>query len=181
MLFRLMLILFCTLLATMPILAQEDNEPYQKEYAVGVDLNTNAGLIGGFFFRHATFVNKKRYRLFAVEMVNVKHQKEQKTSNGNTGNSYLYHKTNYLIPLRFQFGRKYVLFHRAEEEGVEVSALVAAGPTLGLIKPYYIQYDYTDYINTNASFPTDIRREQYRPERDSIDARILGAGGFFSG
>jgi hypothetical protein len=178
---RLISLLFISFFFLHALQAQDETEPYQGEYVGGVDLNTNAGLIGGVFFRHSTFVNKKRNRLFAVELVNVKHPKEQKTSNGNTGSTYLYHKTNYLLPLRFQFGRKYVLFQRAEEEGVEVSAILAAGPTLGLLKPYYIQYDYTDYQNSNTTVPTDVRKEQYRPERDSIDARILGSGGFFSG
>jgi hypothetical protein len=181
MLLRLSFLFLSLLFTALPLLGQDESEPYQDEYALGVDLNTNAGLIGGIFFRHCTFVNKKRYRLFSVELVNVKHPKEQKTSNGNTGSSYIYHKTNYLLPLRFQFGRKYVLFQRAEEEGVEVSAMLAVGPTLGLVKPYYIQYDYTDYTNTNTTAPTDIRKEQYLPERDSVDARILGSGGFFSG
>jgi hypothetical protein len=178
---RFSFLLFLVFFTTLPLRAQDESEPYQDEYALGVDLNTNAGLIGGLFFRHCSFVNKKRYRLFSVELVNVKHPKEQKTSNGNTGSSYIYHKTNYLLPLRFQFGRKYVLFQRAEEEGVEVSAMLAIGPTLGLVKPYYVQYDYTDYTIPNTTAPTDIRKEQYLPGRDSIDARILGSGGFFSG
>ncbi|HXA02659.1 MAG TPA: hypothetical protein VNW99_11765 [Cytophagaceae bacterium] len=181
MLLRLIFLLLCSFLSALPLLAQDEDEPYQNEYVGGIDLNTNAGIFGGFFFRHSKFVNKKRYRLFAVELVNVKNPKEQKTSNGNTGNSYIYHKTNYLLPLRFQFGRKYVLFQRAEEEGVEVSAILAGGPTLGLLKPYYIQYDYTDYTNSNSTTPTDIRKEQYQPGRDSADARILGSGGFSSG
>jgi hypothetical protein len=179
---RISFILFCSFFSFTSILAQEEEEDqYKDEYAGGVNLNTNAGIIGGVFFRHSKFVNKKRYRVFAIELVNVKNPKEQKTSNGNTGNSYIYHKMNYLLPLRFQFGGKYVLFRKAEEEGVEVSAIIAGGPTLGLLKPYYIQYDYTDYSNVNSTGPTDIRKEQYQPAKDSVDARILGSGGFSSG
>jgi hypothetical protein len=180
MLLKLSFFLFCFFLYV-PLLVAQDEEPYQNEYVGGIDLNTNAGLFGGLFFRHSKFINKKKYRLFAVELVNVKNPKEQKTSNGNTGNSFIYHKMNYLLPLRFQFGRKFVLFQRAEEEGVEVSAILAGGPTLGLLKPYYIQYDYTDYSNSNSTVATDIRKEQYQPGIDSVDARILGSGGFTSG
>jgi hypothetical protein len=170
------------LLSAFPLMAQEEeDQPYQNEYVAGINLNTNAGIFGGFFFRHSRFVNKKRYRLFAVELVNVRNPKEQKTSNGNTGNSYIYHKTNYLLPLRFQFGRKYALFQSDDEEGVEVNAIFAGGPTLGLLKPYYIQYDYTDYVNSGSTSPTVTKKEQYRPDRDSVDARILGSGGFTSG
>jgi hypothetical protein len=159
--------------------SQDDDEFYKGEYVLAVNLNTNAGLIGGFMLRYARYIKKNQYRLFSIEAINVKHHKEQKASNAFTGNTFLYHKSNYLIPIRLQYGRKIILFHKAPEEGVEVSAILCGGPTIGLVKPYYIQYDYTNYTNTANTVPVDIREEQYTS--NSLDSRILGGAGFFKG
>jgi hypothetical protein len=181
MLLRYLLFIFFAVLAASPAFSQDDEKPYRDEYLVAVNLNTNAGLIGGLMFRHARHIKNNQYRTFSIEAVNVKHPKEQKASNAITGNSFLYHKSNYLIPVRLQFGRKIILFHQAAEEGVEVSAIFAGGPTLGFVKPYYIQYDYTDYTLTSSTVPVDIKDEQYNSNRNSVDSRILGSAGFFKG
>jgi hypothetical protein len=163
------------------VYSQEDEKPYKNEYVIAADLNTNAGLIGGLMFRQARLIKNNQYRTLSIELVNVKHPKEQKATNASTGNTFLYHKSNYLIPIRFQYGRKIILFHKAPEEGVEVSAVFAGGPTIGCIKPYFIQYDYTDYTTTSSTVPVDVRQEQYSSSRNSVDSRILGSAGFTKG
>jgi hypothetical protein len=161
--------------------SQENEKDYKAEYVMAVNLNTNAGLIGGLMFRYCQLVKTNHYKLFSIEAVNVKHPKEQKTNNASTGSSFIYHKSNYLIPIRFQYGRKIILFHKAPEEGVEVSAVFAGGPTLGLLKPYYIQYDYTDYNGSSTTVPVVTKYEQYNSVRNNEDTRILGSAGFFKG
>jgi hypothetical protein len=177
----LLITISAVFLSVSPGNSQDDEKPYRDEYLVAVNLNTNAGLIGGLMFRHARHIKNNQYRTLSIETVNVKHPKEQKASNATTGSSYIYHKSNYLIPLRLQYGRKIILFHQAPEEGVEVSAIFAAGPTIGFIKPYYIQYDYTDYTQTSSTVPVTIKEEQYNSTRNSVDSRILGSAGFFKG
>jgi hypothetical protein len=72
-----------------------------------------------------------------------------------------------------------MLFGKYPEEGVQLSVIFAGGPSFGFVKPYFIEYDYTDYTNP-AALP-DYRTEPYDPELHSDDSRILGSGGFFYG
>ena len=173
--FKSLIILFAFVGIFSDSFSQETEGPYQKEYIVGVDLNTNGGLIGGGIFRYGTRVKKDRYRIFEIEIVNVKHDKEFRTSSSITGNTFIYKKENYLIPIRFRFGRQYLLFPAAQEEGVRVDFLWAGGVALGIQKAYTVQYDSTEYPNPNPVVVT-------LPYRSGInDDNILGGGGFFTG
>jgi len=159
-----------------PAFAQELEGPYDREYIGGVNFNTNAGLIGGGIFRYGQRVKKDRYRIFEVEIVNVKHNKETKASSSISGNDFIYKKENYLIPIRLRYGRQYLLFPAAQEEGVRVDFLWAGGATIGLVKAYMVQYDTTPAgVNSNSTVIT----EPYNPNGN--DNNISGAAGFFSG
>ncbi len=157
--------------------AQEMEGPHDKEYVGGVNFNTNAGLIGGAMFRYGHRVKKDRYRVFEIEIVNVKNDKEIKTASSVTGNSFVYKKENDLIPIRFKYGRQYMLFPSAQEEGVRVDFLWAGGATVGLVKAYMVEYDDTDYSVPNPV--PNIVTQPYNPNGN--DDNILGSAGPFSG
>lgn len=157
----------------------EDDIPYTYETGFGVNFNTNGGIIGGLMFKRSVHLRKNQYRLIAVEFVNVKHPKEQREASKITGNTYLYYKQNYLFVLRPQYGREFLLFNKSEEEGVRVNGLIAAGPSIGILKPYAIDYDYTTYSAQGP--PTDIRSEPFDPEIHTDNDRILGTGGLLTG
>lgn len=165
------ILLLLSLLLTQTFLkAQDDEEPYSKETVAGIDFNTNSGIIGGFMFRHMVRINDNRFKLFSVEICNVKHPKELKTTSQASGNSFILYKENYLLALRPQYGRSFVLFHRSPEEGIQVNGLLQGGITIGIIKPYMIEYDYGGYT---AIEQFDITKHQER--------NILGNAGFFTG
>src|SRR6185312_4514319 len=107
MLFKILTV-FLALVVVTPVLAQETETPHTKEYIGGVNFNTNGGLIGGGVFRYGQLVKKETYRIWEIEIVNVKHDKEFKTSSSVTGNAFIYKKENYLIPLRVRYGRQYM-------------------------------------------------------------------------
>jgi hypothetical protein len=86
-------------------------------------------------------------------------------------NTFIAGKQNYLFAVRPQYGREIVLFRKAPDEGVQINALAAIGPTLGLVKPYYILYGYST---------TDVRSERYDPGRHQLND-IIGTGGMFEG
>lgn len=160
---------------------QVDDVPYTTETAGGINFNTNGGIIGGAMFKRSIHFKKNQYHVFALEFVNVKHPKEQRKSSPITGNTFLYFKQNYFFVLRPQYGREFLLFNKSEEEGVRVNGLIAAGPSLGILKPYAIDYDYTDYSKGQGP-PTDIKSEPFDPEiHTDPDSRILGTGGLFTG
>ncbi|WP_192347945.1 hypothetical protein [Algoriphagus sp. Y33] len=154
--------------------AQRDdigNYEYDKEYMFGINKNTNGGLIGGFVFKAGTRIDDTQFSFVAVEFSNVKNPKETRY-NTVLGNSYIFGKSNYLYSIRPQYGREVILFKKAPNQGVQVSALAAVGPSFGLIAPYYIEY---------ALNRVETVREQYDSEIHRAPGNILGTGRLFEG
>ena len=161
-----------------PALAQTDAEDtYSSEFTYGITINTNSGLPGGFIFKKAWLARDRMYHNIWVEIVNVKHPKEYRAaSNNNSVNSnYVYDKLNNFYVIRPQYGREIILFRKAPEEGVQIDAILAGGLSIGLLKPYYIEYDYSLGRGTNVVI------EPYDPLKHSDRKSIRGSGGFWYG
>jgi hypothetical protein len=161
-----------------------DEEPENRpknpvEYVMGYQMNTNGGILGGGYLRLGFRKNDKKVHLAGLELINVKHTKEERASSIITGNSFIPGKINYLFSLRPQYGQEILLFEKYPEEGIRLTAIFAGGPSFGLLKPYYIEYDFTDYSDSSPS--PDIRREPFDPNVHFRYNRILGSGGFFNG
>ena len=88
-----------------------------------------------------------------------------------TGNFFIWGKQNYLYSLRFQYGRDLILFKKAPQQGVQITAVSAVGPSIGILAPYYIEY----LTSANTAV-----REQYDPAKHSFQ-NILGTGHLFQG
>lgn len=114
----------------------EDYE-YNREIIWGVNKNTNGGLIGGLMFRFSRTAGDEMYETFGLELSNVKHPDESREF-GNQGQGFIYGKSNYLYAIRLQYGREKLLFKKATQQGVQISAGASAGPTFGLVNPYYV-------------------------------------------
>lgn len=144
--------------------ASSNEEPsYRKEFTYGINFSTRGGLIGGVSVRSTHLLNQDWSRFWSLEAVEVKHPKEQK---GGTiyGGTIVNGKSNYFFVVRPSVGVQRVIFRKAPDSGVQVNALLSGGPSIGLVMPYYISYDYTEYPNgTSNRNPTDIRNEQYDP------------------
>lgn len=136
---------FCTLCFTLVIsglLAQtQDSYDYGSEFTWGINKNTSGGLIGGFVFKKARKLKNDRVlETYGFELMNVKHPQEVRRNSVQTGNLFIYGKSNYLYALRFQYGRDVILFKKAPQQGVEIKGVFAIGPTIGVVAPYYIEY-----------------------------------------
>lgn len=117
----------------------QDSYDYQSEFTWGINKNTYGGFIGGFFFKKGRKLNDRVLETYGIEIVNVKHPQEvRKTS--SSGNFYINGKSNYLYAFRLQYGRDLILFKKAPQQGVEIKAVFAVGPTIGLQAPYYVEY-----------------------------------------
>lgn len=159
-----------------PLFSQTaDSYDYNSEFTWGINKNSSGGLIGGFTFKKARKLNDWMLESFGLEIVNVKHPQEVRRSSHSTGNYFIYGKSNYLYAFRFQYGRDFILFKKASQQGVEVKAVTAVGPSFGVVAPYYIER------SVDASlFST--RHEQYDPNnRDHSFNNILGTGNLFEG
>lgn len=151
----------------------QDSYDYSSEFNWGINKNSSGGLIGGFFFKKARKISPNSFETFGLEIINVKHPQEARKSS-NAGNFFIFGKTNYLYALRFQYGRDFVLFRKAPHQGVEIKAVFAAGPTLGLVTPYYIERALDGPFATIT--------EPYNPNDPNHSfPKIIGPGAVFEG
>jgi len=137
----LLTILALSLLVSVARAQTQDSYEYTSEFTWGINKNTSGGLIGGFVFKKARKLkNDRQLETFGLEVMNVKHPQEVRRNSIQSGNLFIYGKSNYLYALRFQYGRDFILFKKAPQQGVEIKAVFAVGPTLGIVAPYYVEY-----------------------------------------
>lgn len=148
-----------------------DEIDYSKEIAIGITKATNSGLIGGIIFKYSIHHRNDAFHYIGAEIVNIKHPKEERYYS-YTGNTYIYGKSNYLYAIRGQFGREWILFRKAPQQGVQISLITGIGPTLGIIAPYYIEYMTNDGIIVRQQYDADIHQNR---------ENILGTGALFQG
>ncbi|WP_245539544.1 hypothetical protein [Pontibacter roseus] len=172
---NLVFTLVIALVAAWPAAAQSDDD-FSNELSYGINLNSNGGLLGGAFVRSSYFVKERLYQFGGLEIVEVKHPKENRYYSLETGDHFIAGKQNYMFVVRPHYGAEYVLFRKAAESGVQVNAVGAAGPSLGLLVPYYIRYNYGTGLGGQ-----DIRTEQYDPERHRNFDSIHGNANVFTG
>ncbi len=156
---------------------EEDN--YRTVTTFGITTNTNAGVIGGFAFRQSKLMAGTLFGLpqssyLNIELVNVKHPKELQSSVNSVGSRFIEGKENYLFVLRPQYGREVKLFQRGSDEGVAVNGILAAGPSLGIIKPYYLEVSYGNSTRT-------VPASEVNGFATSKGETVIGAGNFLQG
>lgn len=158
---------------TWSVFAQtQDSYEYQSEFVWGINKNTSGGLIGGFIFKTARKRSDRVLETFGLEIMNIKHPQELRVNSYYTGNFFIYGKNNYLYSFRFQYGRDLILFKKAPHQGVEIKAVGAIGPSLGIVAPYFVEYsvDNSGFLTLRAQYNLDI----------PVDA-IWGTGRIFEG
>ena len=67
------------------------NYEYDREYLLGVNKNTNGGLIGGFALKVGTRIDDNQFSFFGLELANVKHPQETSYTTV-AGNNYIFGK-----------------------------------------------------------------------------------------
>lgn len=166
----LLLITFLITAREVSFAQTQDSYEYNSEFTWGINKNSYGGLIGGFTFKKAHRVSKTMFETYGLEVMNVKNPHESRVQ-AQSGNYFIYGKSNYLYALRFQYGRDLVLFTKGPQQGVEVKAVFAAGPTVGVVTPYYIQYSDSN----NPYYTTNV------PYTNQSYGSIQGTGGLFEG
>jgi hypothetical protein len=117
---------------------EREEDEYTREFVWGINKNTNGGYIGGFNVKLSNRVRPMVFRTLGFELVNVKHPKEIRVP-AFSGGSFILGKSNYLYSMRFSYGMERLLFRKGPQQGVQVAAHASAGPTIGVIAPYYIE------------------------------------------
>ncbi len=157
---------------------------YDKEFSMDLRLHTNGWAIAANFGEIKTFY-KTRYWHF--ELGELKHPKQFRHSfdypsqwGNRTSKSFFFGKQNNLYALRAGVGIKRYYSEKAKRKGVAVGVTYEGGPTLGLQKPYYL-----DFL-TPQNGGEDITIVSQKYTGDNIDEflnveRIYGASGFRKG
>lgn len=110
-----------------------------------------------------------RVKMYQLELVTLKHEKEYRTFNPyyDDSKSYVYGKMNQVLLLRPTFGIKRVRYDKLRPAGVEVGYSYSIGPSLAILKPVYLEIGYPE-------FPYEyVESERYDPDNHTID-RIYG-------
>lgn len=154
-------------LSVSQLYAQENDYDYTSESIWGLNKNSSSGLIGGFIFRFSRYLQPNYYRTIGFELISVKHPAESRKIAMSTGSYFIVGKTNYLYAIRGQYGRDMILFKKAPQQGVQITATGSVGPSIGLESPYYIEYNQAV-------------REPYNPNYHIIE-HISGSGFMFQG
>lgn len=164
---RLLILILVLTLGINVTFAQENDYDYTSESIWGINKNSASGLVGGFIFRISKSIRPNYYQTLGVELINVRHPAETKKIAMSTGSYFVIGKTNYLFAVRGQYGRDLVLFKKAPQQGVQITATGSVGPSIGFEAPYYIEYGQTV-------------REPYKPGYHIIE-HISGSGFMFQG
>lgn len=155
-----------------------------KEFSVGGKATT-AGW--SFFGEYARVTGPARKRVFQVEFMELKHPKQVKMSNEagffspgiEAPRAFVFGKRNNLYAVHFGYGQRYMLGDKAKKSGVEVNLTWTAGPTLGLVKPYYLRV--YQQINDRQFFIEEIKYSEEDANRFLTPSSIYGAAGFTYG
>jgi len=167
---RGLLIVLAALIGVETFAQTQDSYDYNKEFIWGINKNSSSGLIGGLVFRRSKKISENRLETYGLEIINVKHPQEVRKSS-NSGNFFIYGKSNYLYAIRLQYGRDFILFQKAPQQGVEIKGVLAVGPSIGVVAPYYITRGLDGTI-----------REQYDPNNPNHEfGKISGNAGFLYG
>lgn len=135
---------------------------YNREFTVDFKMHTSGLGIGVNFARLKTYY---RTRFFNIELTEIKHPKEFRQSfdfpiaNANrVSRSFIFGKQNNLYALHGGIGEKRYFSEKALNRGLAVGISYSVGPTLGMLKPYYldlIRYrepDFTAFFIRSESF-----------------------------
>lgn len=173
------LLLACTLICFGGALSAQSafEDDYTKEFTYGIGINTNGGFPSSLFFRYGRIKNARANETFGIEIAQLRHPKEQRVNSIYSGGlPFIFGKQTDVFCFRPQYGREGILFRKAAQEGVQVNVVVAGGPTLALLKPYMILYNFSSDPRSTLF----VREVPYDPLTQEF-TRIFGRGNFFSG
>lgn len=121
---------------------------------------------------------------YKVNLGFIRHPKEVRTNPqgffNSAGSSYFYGKRNSFWQLRGAWGEKRYLSEKDAYRGVAVGYSYSFGPTLGLLKPYYL------ILNTGETSPNRFKDTYIKyTDKNAADfmnkEKIAGSAPFFTG
>lgn len=117
---------------------------YDNEWTFNFGLGTPRNLFLG--FKKAKIKAYNRASFFTVFIGDIRHSREQRSNferiilqTNQVSRPFVYGKQNQLYALRVGFGNRTYLSEKAKQRGVAMGYSWEIGPTLGFLKPYYLE------------------------------------------
>ena len=157
------------ILSALPLVAQQELPGDRNIYdakSIGVvydhELTFNVALATprNFFLgvRSGRLITYDKTRFWTLTFGDIRHSRERKENpdrvnfvNNRVSRAYVFAKQNQLYALRLGFGMKRLLSEKARERGVAIGYSYEFGPSLGILKPYYLEIEQAD------AAPIDVR------------------------
>lgn len=153
---------------------EERTTAFSSERSGGIGMHTN-----GFhaFFRYGKYLTGFTKRVYEIEVGNIKHPKEIRSVNPLEDNlrGYIFGKKNPLYVIRPTIGFHKEFVPKQSLKGVSITYVTQFGPSLGLVKPVYLNIERMDNAGTRI-----IVREKYDPEVHD-QGQIYGRASFLNG
>lgn len=156
---------------------------YSKETTFEAELHTNGFLLGLNFGKLLTYYKTP---IIHISLGELRHPKEVQQSEiynfgaGNSNRSFIFGKQNNFFVVRAGMGKKYYFSEKAAKNGLAVGLRWELGPSLGLLKPYYLRLrQFAD-----SGVQVNIVDKKYSPEIEDwfLDTyAIEGSSGFSKG
>ena len=164
-----LLLLGCCFVCSMVLRGQQqlpgDRNIYDAK-SIGIvydhELTFNAALATprNFFFgvRSGRLITYDKTRFWTLTFGDIRHSRERRENpdrvniaSNRVSRAYVFGKQNQLYALRLGFGIKRFLSEKARERGVAIGYSYEFGPSLGILKPYYLEIEQAD------AEPLDVR------------------------
>lgn len=157
---------------------------YKSETAFELKIHEN-GFALGYTKGEIKTYNRTKFYNFEIGMLKDPREKRQ-NKNYNfislyDSNSFVYGKINNFLNVRASLGFKRYLSEKAKRKGLAVGYSYSFGPTIGILKPYYLDL----IIREDSSIPNvQLSSESYSEENADrfLDLNdIFGSSSFFKG
>jgi hypothetical protein len=158
---------------------------FNYSLALSGRLNTSGWSGGLQFIRQQKHRNRTIYQVYFSEIKHEKEIKQQGTESpyNNLGKTspFIFGKINNAYTLQFGFGKEQMIFPSLMDGNMTVSFRYLFGPSLALLKPYYLKLIYVDYFPDPVAY---LKSERYSAANDSHfmqQGNILGKDSWSKG
>jgi len=159
---------------------------YNKEFSMDFKFHTNGYALGVNIGQIKTYFLT---RYFNIELGELKHIKEYKQSfdfqyslTSKISRAFILGKENNFYVLRAGYGEKRYLTEKAPDQGLAIGFSYEAGPSLGLLKPYYLELIRSSELGGQDRYY--IQSEKFSEENANLFTDlnfIYGSTGFSKG
>jgi len=164
--------------------AQGPGFVYDKEVTFNFGLSTPRNFHLGIKVARIEAYNKTKF--WTLDFGDIRHSRELRSNyeriiiaTNRVSRPFIYGKQNQLYALRLGFGTRTYLSEKAKQRGVAVGYSWELGPTLGILKPYYLEIETSEQLNSGT-----VRDVRFSPETEDLFLdrfRIFGASAWSRG